>query len=343
MPAWINLIIAAGGLAAFASAAPAARTLDTYVIDVEGGKSVLVVSPEGESLLFDVGWPGFNGRDADHIIAAARAAGLKQIDYLVISHFDTDHMGDVPLLVSRFPVRNIVDNGALQTSGKGVEKRYAVYAAVRDKMRHLAVRPGDRIPVKGMQVQVVAAGARMIQTPLPGGGAPNPLCASTPAKPEIPQDLEDNMSIGLLFTLGKFRMLDLADLEWAYDHKLMCPSNPIGKVDVYQVSLHGQDKGVSPVLAQALGARVAILGNGPRKGGAPETWRTLRAAPGLEDIWQVHYSLAGGPDANPPEDFIANVDPNCQANWIKLSARPDGTFTVTNGRNSFSKTYKPAR
>jgi beta-lactamase superfamily II metal-dependent hydrolase len=321
--------------------APAAQTLDVYVIDVEGGKSVLIVSPSGESMLFDVGSPGREDRDVKRIVEAARAAGLTQIDYLVISHFDGDHMGDVPLLVSMFPVRRILDNGHLRTTGKNVERRYATYAAVRDKMDHMTVRPGDRIPIKGVDVLVLTAAGKLIEKPVQGGGEPNLVCAGSQQEPEIPQDLEDNMSIGLLFTLGKFRMLDLADLESHYDYKLMCPSNPVGTVDVYQVSIHGQDKGVSPVLAHALQARVAIMGNGPKKGGAPATWQTLRGAPGLEDIWQAHYSLAGGKEGNPPEEFIANVDPECQWKWIKLSAWPDGTFTVSNGRNNFSKTYRP--
>lgn len=323
----------------FAALVAPAATLDVYVLDVEGGKAVLAVAPSGESLLFDAGWPGFNGRDTNRIVEAAKAAGLKQIDYLVVSHYDIDHMGDVPLLVSSFPVKHVVDNGALRTSGKGVEDRYKRFAEVRDKMDHMAVKPGDKIPIKGVDVFVVAAGTKLIERK----GAANPLCAATPDKPEIAADLEDNMSIGLLFTLGKFRMLDLADLEWAYDHKLMCPDNRIGAVDVYQVSIHGQDKGVSPVLAQALGARVAIMGNGPRKGGAPQTWQTLRAAPGMEDIWQVHFSLAGGKENNPAEDFIANPETNCQGKWIKLSALPDGGFTVTNGRNGFVKTYAPRK
>ena len=321
--------------------APAAQTLDVWVIDVEGGKAVLAVAPSGESMLIDAGWPGNNGRDVNRILDAARDAGLKRIDYLVISHYDIDHLGDVPLLVSRIPVAHIVDPGALQTSGKGVEARYKAYAAVRDTMDHSAVKPGDRIPVKGMDVLVVAAGTKTIDRPLPGAGAANPLCDTTPERPEIPQDLEDNMSIGLLFTLGKFRMLDLADLESFYDRKLMCPVNRIGAVDVYQVSVHGQDKGVSPALVQALHARVAIMGNGPRKGGAPEAWPTLRAAPGMEDIWQVHFSLLGTAETNPPADYLANPDANCQGKWIKLSAQPDGTFTVTNSRNGFTKTYKP--
>jgi len=325
----------------FVPAAPAARTLDVYVIDVEGGKAVLSVAPSGESMLFDAGWPGFNGRDVTRIVEAAQAAGLKQIDYLVISHYDVDHLGDVPLLVSKIPVKHFVDHGALQTTGKGVEGRYKTYAAVRDKGDYTPAKPGDRIPIKGLDVLVVTAANKILDKPLPGAGAPNPLCDSTPEKPERTGDIEDNMSVGLLFTLGKFRMLDMADLEWFYDRKLMCPNNPIGTVDVYQVSIHGQDKGVSPALAQALHARVAIMANGPRKGGDPATWPTLRNAPGMEDIWQVHYAMNGTAETNPPADFIANPDVACEAKWIKLSAQPDGGFTVTNSRNGFSKTYKP--
>ena len=319
--------------------ARAAKTLDVYDIDVEGGKSVLIVSPSGESMLFDVGWPGNDGRDSDRIVAAAKAAGLKQIDYLVISHYDIDHLGDVPLLLSKFPVKHIVDHGPMEAA-KTPSEQYKAYAAVRDRMDHIAVKPGDRIPIQGVDVLVVTAAGKHLDRPLAGAGAPNSLCATTPEEPARPSDVEDNMSIGLLFTLGTFRMVDLADLESAYDYKLMCPNNPIGSVDVYQVSIHGQDKGVSPVLAQALHARVALMGNGPRKGGAPQTWATLRGAPGMEDIWQVHYSLAGGKEHNPPEDFIANPDGADEAHWIKLSASSDGSFSVTNSRNGFSKSYK---
>ncbi len=314
--------------------------MDVYDIDVEGGKCVLVVSAAGESVLYDLGWPGYNGRDADRIVTAAKAAGLTKIDYLVVSHYDLDHMGDVPLLVSKFPVKHIVDHGPLTTKGKGVDERYAKYAEVLKTVKHTTALPGHKAPLKGMAMTVITSAGAWIDKPLAGAGQPNPLCATTQNKPNRADDAEDNMSIGLLFSYGKFRMLDLADFEWDYDHKLMCPNNPIGKVDVYQVSIHGQDKGVSPVLAQALGARVALMGNGPKKGGAPGSWETLKAAPGMEDIWQVHYSLNGDKAHNPPENFIANLEGvSDQAHWIKLSAKSDGSFTVTNSRNGFTKAY----
>jgi len=333
-------------------AVPASKTLDIYTIDVEGGKAFLIVSPSGESMLIDVGWAKSENRPAstDVIVNAAKAAGLSRIDYLVISHYDADHLGDVPSLAARFPVGHLVDHGALTTSGKGVDQRYGPYAALFGKINHIAVQAGDTIPIKGVDVRVVTSAGKTIDKPVQGGGAANSSCATTKQEPAIPSDAEDNMSVGLLFTFGKFRMIDLADLEAHNDYDLVCPNNLVGSVDAYIVNVHGQFKGMTPVLLEALRPRVAIMGNGATKGGDAETWPVLRASPGLEDIWQSHFSVAGGRDRNPPGDFIANLNPRDRSasspdldhhESIKLSAQTDGVFTITNQRNGFSKTYQP--
>ena len=318
----------------------AASTLDVYTVDVEGGKCVLFVSPSGESLLIDVGWPALNARPAstDRILEAVKAAGLRRIDHLLISHFDIDHRGDVPALEARFPIGHIYDHG----DGLGPQPEwFKAYDAVRRKVGHTILKPGDKIPFQGVDVEVVAAAGQFIQKPLQGAGAPNPLCSTNPQKAVIERDVEDNLSVGLLITFGKFRMLDLADLEAHHSHELVCPNNLIGMVDVYHVNVHGQFKGIAPELIGALHPRVAIMGNGSRKGGDPQTWPILRATAGLEDIWQVHYSANGTKDTNPPDDFIANLEPTDEYKSIKLSAESNGAFIVTNTRNGFSKTYKP--
>src|ERR1039457_3979836 len=248
----------------------AADTLDVYTVDVEGGKCVLFVSPSGESLLIDVGWPAFNNRPAstDRILEAVKAAGLRRIDHLLISHFDVDHRGDVPALEARFPLGHIYDHGdvpALEArfpighiydhgDVPALEARFPIghiydhgdvlgsqpewfqaYDAVRRKVGHTVVKPGDKIPLKGVDVQVVAAAGKFIQQPLPGAGAPNPLCLTNPQQALLERDVEDNLSVGLLITFGKFRMLDLADLEAHHSRELVCPNNLIGAVDVYQI------------------------------------------------------------------------------------------------------------
>ncbi|MDQ6707034.1 MAG: MBL fold metallo-hydrolase [Acidobacteriota bacterium] len=315
-----------------AAASLAAKSLDIYVIDVEGGKSVLLVSPSGQSMLFDTGWPASNNRQAstDRIVEVVKAAGVKRIDFLVISHYDIDHIGDVPALVAKIPVGRVFDHGGSQPNA-----RFTAYAAVRDKVGHTVLKPGDKVPIQGVDIQVLTAGGGVIRKK----GTPNPLCESHKQAAELPSDFEDDNSIGLLITFGKFRMLDLADLEAHHSHDLVCPENRIGHVSVYNVNVHGQYKGIAPELVGALQAPVFIQANGPKKGADALSWPVLKAAPGLKDIWQLHTSLNAGKDANPPEDFIANLEPSDGFRWIEISAAKSGKFTVTNTRNGFRKAY----
>jgi beta-lactamase superfamily II metal-dependent hydrolase len=332
----------------FVGSLAAAGTLDIYVIDVEGGKAVLFVSPSGQSMLIDAGWPTPNNGSvsSDRIVEAAHAAGLKRLDSVVISHFDVDHLGDVGQLASKIPISHLFDHGEIQATEAGAaraKQRFAPYAAIRDTIGYTTVKPGDRIPIQGVDVQVLSAGGKKITHPLAHAGAPNPLCREHKQADALASDVEDDQSIGLLITYGRFRMLDLADLEAHDSHDLVCPNNLIGNVDVYNVNVHGQFKGIAPELVGALKAPVMIQANGARKGADPQTWPILRAASGLEDIWQLHYSVAAGPGANPPNDFIANPDGPDGYKWIKISATRNGSFLVTNSRSGFSKRYTRGR
>jgi beta-lactamase superfamily II metal-dependent hydrolase len=330
-------------LAFFAVTLTAAeRNLEIYVIDVEGGKAVLVVSPTGQSMLIDAGWPASNNRQAstERIVEAARAAGLKRIDYLVITHFDLDHIGDVPELVTKIPVGHVFDHGDLQSPNAQAMQRFAAYAAVRDKIGHTVLRAGDRIPMRGVDVRVLSAGGNLITKPMEKAGAHNALCESFKQADALASDAEDDRSIGLLISLGKFHMLDLADLEAHPSHELVCPNNLIGPVSVYNANVHGQFKGIAPELVGAVQAPVIIQANGARKGADAQTWPVLEGAAGLKDIWQLHYSLNAGNGANPPEDFIANLEGADGFKWIQISVEKSGAFTVTNTRNGFSKRYR---
>jgi len=318
---------------------PAAKTLDVYFIDVEGGQATLIVSPSGQSMVVDTGWAGFNNRDADRIAAAAKLAGVKQVDYLVITHFHTDHVGGVPQLAAKLPVKHFVDHGANRESGANPDALYSAYKSAWGSGQHITVKPGDKIPVKGLNVEVLTADGERIQTPLKGAGQPNPLCGKESRKAE--DKSENGRSTGTLITFGKFRLIDLGDLTWNKELDLVCPANLVGTVDVYLTTHHGSDQSGPATILGALKPRVAIMNNGATKGASPSTWQIVRNAPGLVDLWQLHYAVAGGKDNNVSEQFIANPDQaNDQGNWIKLAAQAEGSFTVTNGRNNFSKTYK---
>ena len=318
----------------------AARPLEIYIIDVEGGQATLVVSPSGQSLLIDTGWRGFDGRDADRIARAAKLAKVKRLDYVLITHYHRDHVGGVPQLADRMKIGALVDHGPNMEDAKVVKEDYADYVKIlqRPDVQHLVVKPGDTVPIKDITVRVLTAAGEHIQSPLAGAGQPNQFCPSSPKRDADPT--ENARSLGTLITHDKFRMLDLGDLTWNKELELMCPNNPIGTVDVYLTSHHGLDQSGSPALVHAVHPRVAIMNNGARKGGSPAAWQIIKDSPQLEDLWQVHYSMEGGKDHNVPDSFIANVDEHCQGDYIKLTAQSDGSFTVFNSRNKFQKTYK---
>ena len=316
-------------------------TLDVYAIDVEGGKSTLVVSPSGESMLIDTGNIGEAARDTARILEAIADAGLSQIDHLVTTHWHRDHMGAMERIAARVPIREFVDHGpSVQPDPRIDPFLRATYPRLYARAVHTVVRAGDTIPISGIDVRVVASAGATIHEPLAGGGTPNPLCGTFP-QPAV-DTTENGQSVGLAITFGAFRMLDLGDLTANQEFELMCPDNPIGDLDVFMVSRHGQPGSDSAVLVHALNSRVAIMNNGPHKGSQPAVMKTLYSAPFLESLWQLHASDLSEPEYAGPELFVANLQVprhDGPAHWLKISALASGAFLVTNTRNRFTKLY----
>jgi competence protein ComEC len=343
-------------------------TLDIYVVDVEGGNATLVVSPQGESLLIDTGNSGMAAaRDADRIMAAVNDAKLKQIDHLVTTHWHGDHFGGMAELAKRINIREFIDHGAnAQPSAASDAFLKDVYPQLYSKAKHTVAKPGDKIAVAGLEIRIVTSNGDTIKNALPGAGASNPYCAQF--KPGQ-NNAEDPQSVGTHITFGRFRTVHLGDLTMNKEFELMCPNNRLGTVDVLLGLHHGQATSNSEVLVHALRPRVAIMNNGIRKGGEPVVMKTLNSSPGLENLWQMHFSQLSGQEYTVPGIFIANtVDEqpaalpiapmtpptpgtaaapppahNGTAYWIKLSAKQDGSFTVVNARNGFSKEYGIAK
>lgn len=318
-------------LAMLAVAAQGAKTLDIYFIDVEGGQSTLVVPPSGQALLIDAGYAGNSGRDAVRIAAAAKAAGVKKIETLLITHFHPDHVGGVPNLLQRLPVATFLDYGpSVEDSGK--------YPGPYEKAigggAHRPVAPGEKIAIKGLDVTVLTAARQHLQRK----GEPNPYCAGL--APVEGETGENPQSAGVLIQFGKFRFADPGDIVWNEELALECPENKVGKVDVYLTTHHATH--VSPKSVYGLAPRVIVMNNGARKGGLPDAWKLLHKSPGLEDMWQLHFSIAGGKDSNAADPFIANLGEHDDGMYLKISASEDGGFSVYNERNKYSKSY-PAK
>ncbi|HET6177126.1 MAG TPA: MBL fold metallo-hydrolase [Candidatus Sulfotelmatobacter sp.] len=319
------------------AATPSAKPLQIYFIDVEGGQATLLVTPLGQSLLIDTGWPGNEGRDADRIIAAAHQAGLKQLDYVLITHHHRDHVGGVPQLLDGIKVGTFVDHGPNQEDSEVTRVDYAAYEKAIAGHAHVVVKPGWGLPLKGVEVKVLTAAGEHITSPLPNAGEANSYCAAEPAA--AADATENARSVGVLVTYGHFRFLDLGDLTKKKEIELVCPNNPIGTVDLFLVSHHGMDLSNSKALVWAMHPRVAIFDNGARKGASSAAWQIVHDSPGIEDVWQLHYAAQSDKDHNIAEERIANVKENCEGKYLKVAAETDGSFTVTNGRTGVQKTY----
>jgi competence protein ComEC len=335
-----------------------APTLDIYSIDVEGGGATLFVSSAGESLLMDAGNPG--PRDSGRIAAVAKLAGLRRIDYFLASHYHSDHVGGVAELAAQIPIVRFVDHGPEvhdESKFRLSDAIFNSYLGVRAKGSAIVVKPGERQRIAGADLHIVSSDGQLIAKPLEGAGASNPLCGDFAAK-EV--DMSENArSVGVVAKFGRFSMLALGDLTWNKEHDLVCPNNLLGNIDVYLTTHHGLGLSGPKALVHAIRPRVAVMNNGPRKGAARDAWTTVKSAPGLEDLWQLHYSVerpptailgetegSGGPALNVAESFIANLDEAAAhepAHFLKLTAREDGGFTVENSRNGHQKTYAPRR
>jgi competence protein ComEC len=334
------IVVALGGvlLAVALSAAP--RNLEIYWIDAEGGAATLIVAPGGQSLLVDSANRTPDDRDASRILAAARLAGLSRIDMLLTTHFHSDHIGAMPALAAKIPIGMYLDHGeSVEIARPQVAEAYRAYVELSAGKRRI-LKPGDRIPLAGVNIEVLISGGQAITKSLKGAGARND-CADFVAHPPD-TDPDNDQSVGFLLTFGKFDFIDLGDLTWNFEQKLVCPNNLIGTVDLYQTTHHGLDRSNSPQILRALQPKVVVMNNGPRKGGVPGVFEALRRSAALEDIWQGHLAMATPREINTDERMIANLvaTAECSGNLLKASVAPDGTYTMTNLRNGFSKSYR---
>jgi competence protein ComEC len=330
---------AAAALALVALAAAggaAARTLDIYFIDVEGGQATLLVTPAQESLLIDAGFAGFSNRDPQRILEAASDAGITHIDFLLITHFHGDHDGGVPELSRRLPIHTFVDYGAPVQTDDSVVVPFEAYKAVRDKAAHLQPKPGDRLPMAGVEVDVLTAAGVQLSKALPGAGKPNPACASFAMRADDPS--ENARSLGVRVKFGAFRFVDLGDLNWNPLGRLVCPKNLIGQTDLFLVPHHTNSDSNVPALLAALRPRVIVSNNGAAKGAAADALASIHHLPGVDDVWQLHRSMAQGAE-NSADARLANVDEGATGYWIKVSANSDGSFSVTNARTGQTHSY----
>jgi competence protein ComEC len=320
------------------------KALEIYFVDVEGGQATLFVTPEGQSLLIDTGWPGHAGRDADRTVAAARKAGLSKIDFVLLTHYHVDHAGGVPQLFAKIPVGAFIDHGANREPGdRETEQSWEAYQKLvaSQHVTRIIAKVGDSLPIEGLRAEIVSSDGALLQKPLPGAGAQNATCSTTDNRST--DQTENARSLGMIITFGKVRILDLGDLTQDKEVELVCPINKLGPVDIFIVSHHGWLQSNSRALLTAISPRIAIMDNGADKGGSASSWDTIKNSPKLEDLWQLHFSNEGGAAHNSTSAFIANLAGPDMGNYLKVSVWVDGKLEVYNSRTQTTKHYAPTR
>jgi competence protein ComEC len=332
--------LAQGGVAA---AGAADKKLDVYWVDVEGGAATLLVTPAGETVLFDTGYPG--DRDADRVKkAVTELAGLQKIDHLIITHFHPDHYGGLKDILKRVPVGNLYERAAESAPDKDqAHAEMPAYKAAKVDKR-VAIKPGATVPLKQtpgaakLTLQFLGMNEKFIDAK--GSKANAALCKENQAKDP---DVGDNRnSVVSLLTFGPFRFFEGGDLTWNTEGALVCPRNRVGgPIDVFQINHHGLDQSNNPVLIKTLAPTVAVVNNGPRKGGDPNSFAALKATPSIQTIYQVHRNVRLPPEQNTAPDLTANQNETCEGNHVKLSVEPDGKkYALAVPATKHEKTYE---
>src|SRR6185437_5255542 len=331
----VSILLLVFAIPLLAKSRSKSRDLVMYFVEVEGGQTTLIVTPENESILIDGSSQGRGFSAAGAIAAIAKMAKVEKINYLVLTHGAESGPGTSPQSIAMLPVGAIISPARNRKEAALRHTSFLQPVAISGD-QHLAVKPGDHLPIEGdVDAIVVSADGKLLPRPLPTGGNVNTFC---PATPDTQADSsEQARALGTFWHYGRFRMMNLGDLTWNKEEELMCPVNRLGKVDVLAVS-PGPGQRSSSALVHDLTPRIAILGDDARDGSSPSTYDILETAGSLKTIWQLHRSDAAG--RNTPDSYIANVGNEDKGYYLKLTAHENGAFEIYNSRNKFTRKYE---
>jgi hypothetical protein len=239
------------------------------------------------------------------------------------------------------PIGVVYDNGEFEGGLERPDKDYLSFAASHREV----IEPGQAIPLKQspdhskpqLSLRCLAARQQFV-APADGAESNDVICRD--ARPKARDGTDNANSIVLLLSLGEFQFFDGGDLTWNMEEKLVCPRNLVGEVDVYQTTHHGLDASNNPLVIRSLKPKVAVFNNGATKGCEPDVFAALRSEPSTAAIYQMHRNLRPDSPNNVADEYIANLEEECQANFIKLSVDSEArSYTVSIPARGHERTF----
>ena len=359
-------LLAAAALLAGASVPAAAAPNDPLRIvqfDFEGGGGTLFVTPNGQTLVIDTGWPAGRGgpapvpgeppipptkSSAQRIVEAVKAAGATRIDYLLMTHYHLDHIGGFDELVRLIPIGTFLDHGdnrEMPRSGAtpaqlagAPSAAYARYVAATASGKRVIMKPGDRVVIDGVTVTATNADRAVPSHPLAGSGRPGVGCGTKPVQ-TVNGGEENPRSLGFVASFGRARIMLLGDITRDVEYDLVCPRDLIGPIDLMLATHHGSELSNGPVVPATVKPRVVVIANGQTKGGDPSSYEAMSAATPADAIWQVHEAVKPGARNTAPARIANPAGVPDATHPILIAVARNGAITVTNPRTGESKTY----
>ncbi len=213
--------------------------LQVFALDVGQGDALLIISPEGKSVLIDAGTPGAG----DDVVAALQKKNIKSLDLAVTTHPHADHIGGMRRVLENFEVKNFLDSGQIFAS-KEYER---LLRSIKEKqIKFINAK-------KGMKFDLGAGASLEVLNPQGDG--------EWITKVRSGGSVENANSVVTRLSYGNFSMLFTGDAE-SETEEIMMESSATLRSQVLKVGHHGSRYATSDKFLDAVAPEVAIISSG---------------------------------------------------------------------------------
>lgn len=213
------------------------QKLRIFFIDVGQGDSTLIITPDKKTVLIDGG--GSDSFDVGEkvLLPYLLDRRILKVDYVLISHFDTDHCGGILTIMEKVKVKNIIISEQAEHS-ENYERFKKLM--IHKKIRLIEVKKGDKIKIgRYSEFKILFPTSRLLSE--------NPL---------------NNNSIVAQFNYNNFKMLFTGDIEKLAEQQILKAEKAEIRADILKVAHHGSKTSSIPEFIKAVKPKIALIGVG---------------------------------------------------------------------------------